>query len=112
MPSGGRRSASGNCVGADDICDGLPVSTPLQAFLDLASIGVNLVDLVIAGDSLVKANNLDPQQFWRPPPSIRGATPGVLVEPLRWYVLRWTPQWRRGSDFSSCSPGYQSRKST
>jgi hypothetical protein len=45
------------------ICDGLPVSTPVQAFLDLASIGVNLVDLVIAGDSLVKANNLDPQQF-------------------------------------------------
>jgi Protein of unknown function (DUF559) len=45
------------------ICDGLPVSTPVQAFLDLASIGVNLVDLVIAGDSLVKANNFDPQQF-------------------------------------------------
>ena len=91
------------------ICDGLSVSTPVQAFLDLASIGVNLVDLVIAGDSLVKANR---SISLRPPLSIRVATPGVLVEPLRWYVLGWTLQWRRGSDFSSCSPGYQSRKST
>jgi hypothetical protein len=45
------------------ICDGLPISTPIQAFLELASLGVNLVDLVIAGDSLVKANDLDPQLF-------------------------------------------------
>ena len=45
------------------ICDGVPISTPVQAFLDLASVGVSLVDLVIAGDSLVKANDLDPVQF-------------------------------------------------
>jgi hypothetical protein len=45
------------------ICDGVPISTPVQAFLDLASVGIGLVDLVIAGDSLVKANGLDPQQF-------------------------------------------------
>ena len=45
------------------ICDGVPISTPVQAFLELASVGVNLVDLVIAGDSLVKANKLDPQEF-------------------------------------------------
>ena len=44
-------------------CDGLAISTPVQAFLDLASVGVNLVDLVIAGDSLVKANDLDPREF-------------------------------------------------
>ena len=44
-------------------CDGVPISTPVQAFLDLASVGVNLVDLVIAGDSLVKANDLDPRQL-------------------------------------------------
>ncbi|HET6760013.1 MAG TPA: hypothetical protein VFH20_12120, partial [Propionibacteriaceae bacterium] len=42
---------------------GLPISTPMQAFLDLASIGISLIDLVIAGDSLVKANDLDPQEF-------------------------------------------------
>jgi hypothetical protein len=45
------------------IRDGVPISTPVQAFLELASVGVSLVDLVIAGDSLVKANDLDPQQF-------------------------------------------------
>jgi Protein of unknown function (DUF559) len=45
------------------ICDGVTISTPVQAFLDLASVGVSLVDLVIAGDSLLKANDLDPQHF-------------------------------------------------
>jgi hypothetical protein len=45
------------------ICGGLPISTPVQALLDLASVGVSLVDLIIAGDSLVKANDLDPVQF-------------------------------------------------
>jgi hypothetical protein len=39
---------------------GLAISTPVQAFLDLASVGVGLVDPVIAGDSLVKATKLDP----------------------------------------------------
>jgi Protein of unknown function (DUF559) len=43
--------------------DGIRMSTPAQAFLDLASIGASLVDLVIAGDSLVKANDLDPELF-------------------------------------------------
>jgi very-short-patch-repair endonuclease len=39
---------------------GLAISTPVQGFLDLASVGVSLIDLVIAGDSLVKATKLDP----------------------------------------------------
>jgi very-short-patch-repair endonuclease len=39
---------------------GLAISTPVQAFLDLASVGVSLVDLVIAGDSVVKATKLNP----------------------------------------------------
>ena len=42
---------------------GLAISTPVQAFLDLASLGVSLVDLVIAGDSLVKATRLNPASF-------------------------------------------------
>jgi very-short-patch-repair endonuclease len=41
-------------------CRGLSLSTPAQAFLDLASVGTSLVDLVIAGDSLVKATRLEP----------------------------------------------------
>ena len=43
--------------------DGISMSTPVQAFLDLASVGASLVDLVIAGDSLVRANDLDPALF-------------------------------------------------
>jgi hypothetical protein len=53
----------GNPTAQTTICDGLRISTPVQAFLDLASAGIGLVDLVIAGDSLVKANDLDPMQF-------------------------------------------------
>jgi very-short-patch-repair endonuclease len=41
-------------------CRGLAISTPVQAFCDLASVGVSLIDLVIAGDSLVKATKLEP----------------------------------------------------
>ncbi|MET1004034.1 MAG: DUF559 domain-containing protein [Propionibacteriaceae bacterium] len=55
---------------------GIWVSKPVQAFLELAAVGVNLVDLVVAGDSLVKAVRLQPEAFveaadqWRG----RGAT--------------------------------------
>jgi hypothetical protein len=37
------------------------VSTPWQAFADLASTGTDLVDLVVAGDSLVKAARIAPE---------------------------------------------------
>jgi hypothetical protein len=53
----------GSASAETTICDGIPISTPVQAFLDLASAGASLVDLVIAGDSLVRANDLDPQLF-------------------------------------------------
>jgi AbiEi antitoxin C-terminal domain len=36
---------------------GLPISTPEQTFLDLAAIGVGLVDLVVVADSLIKAGH-------------------------------------------------------
>jgi hypothetical protein len=42
---------------------GLQISTPTQAFLDLAGMGVSLVDLVIAGDSLAKATGTQPSEF-------------------------------------------------
>ena len=34
---------------------GIPLSTPEQTFIDLAAIGVNLVDLVVLGDAMLKA---------------------------------------------------------
>jgi hypothetical protein len=36
---------------------GLPISTPEQTFLDLAAIGVGLVDLVVVADGLIKAGH-------------------------------------------------------
>jgi Protein of unknown function (DUF559) len=53
----------GTEVAQTAIVDGITISTPTQAFLDLASVGASLVDLVIAGDSLTKANELDPKEF-------------------------------------------------
>lgn len=39
---------------------GLPISTPEQTFLDLAGIGVGLVDLVVVADGLIKAGHTSP----------------------------------------------------
>jgi hypothetical protein len=36
---------------------GLPISTPEQTFLDLAAVGVGLVDLVVVADGLIKAGH-------------------------------------------------------
>ena len=36
---------------------GLPISTPEQTFLDLAAIGVGLVDLVVVADGLIKTGH-------------------------------------------------------
>lgn len=42
---------------------GLPVSSPTQAFLELARLGVSLVDLVVAGDTLLKATGIERVAF-------------------------------------------------
>ena len=42
---------------------GLPVSTPEQAFLELAAVGVGLVDLVVAADSMIKAGSVTLDQL-------------------------------------------------
>lgn len=42
---------------------GLRVSSPTQAFLELARLGVSLVDLVVAGDTLVKATGIKSVAF-------------------------------------------------
>jgi very-short-patch-repair endonuclease len=51
---------------------GIPISSPTQALLDLASAGVELVDLVVAGDSLVKATGAVPADFVRAAESWNG----------------------------------------
>lgn len=40
---------------------GLPLSSPAQVFIELAAAGLNVVDLVAVGDSLVKAKVLTPE---------------------------------------------------
>jgi hypothetical protein len=42
---------------------GLPISSPVQTFLDLAGVGLSMVDLVVLGDSLVKAGRISPEQL-------------------------------------------------
>jgi len=42
---------------------GVPVSTPAQTFLDLAAVGVGLVDLVVVADGLIKAGHTSPEQL-------------------------------------------------
>jgi hypothetical protein len=41
----------------------VPVSTPAQTFLDLAAVGVGLVDLVVVADDLIKAGHTSPEQL-------------------------------------------------
>jgi very-short-patch-repair endonuclease len=41
--------------------EGMLISTPEQSFLDLASVGVGLVDLVVAADSLIKVRSTTPE---------------------------------------------------
>ena len=42
---------------------GLPVSTPTALFCELAAHGLELIDLVVLGDSLVKARRVSPRQL-------------------------------------------------
>jgi hypothetical protein len=75
---------------------GLPISTLTRAFLELASIGVSLIDLVTAGDSLVKANDLDPQEFIAAAEAFEGRNAKRARRPPRSYVQASTRQWRPG----------------
>ncbi len=42
---------------------GVPISTPEQTFLDLAAVGVGLVDLVVVADGLIKAGHTSPERL-------------------------------------------------
>jgi hypothetical protein len=51
----GVKSHLGQAVARRTLRTGIPLSTPEQTFIDLAAIGVNLVDLVVLGDAMLKA---------------------------------------------------------
>jgi hypothetical protein len=42
---------------------GLPVSTPEQTFLDLAAVGLGLIDLVVVADGMIKAGHTSPERL-------------------------------------------------
>ncbi len=42
---------------------GVPISTPEQTFLDLAAVGVGLVDLVVVADGLIKTGHTSPERL-------------------------------------------------
>ena len=42
---------------------GLPISTPEQTLLDLAGVGVKLVDLVVVADGMIKAGHTSPERL-------------------------------------------------
>lgn len=50
-------------TGAATVHRGIPISTPEQTFVELAADGLELVDLVILGDALVKAKRTTPEQL-------------------------------------------------
>jgi hypothetical protein len=51
----GVKSHLGQCDARRTLRTGIPVSTPEQTFIDLAAVGMNLVDLVVLGDAMLKA---------------------------------------------------------
>ena len=65
------------------ILRGICISTPTQAFLELASAGVSLLDLVVAGDSLVKATRTPPVAFVEAAGSWRGNHGRIAREAAR-----------------------------
>jgi hypothetical protein len=42
---------------------GLPISTPQQTLLDLAGIGIGLVELVVVADGMIKAGHTSPERL-------------------------------------------------
>ena len=51
----GVKSHVGQSEAKRTVRTGIPVSTPEQTFIDLAALGLNLVDLVVVGDAMLKA---------------------------------------------------------
>jgi len=49
--------------GGTTLRKGLPISTPEQTFLDLAGIGVGLVDLVVVADGMIKEGHTSPERL-------------------------------------------------
>lgn len=55
------------------VCDGIRVSSPEQVFCELAAAGLGLVDLVVAGDAMLRAKKASLDTLWRAVDAMAGA---------------------------------------
>lgn len=88
----GVKSHLGQEAARRTIRTGIPASTPEQTFIDLAAFGVNLVDLVVLGDAMLKAklttvptlmNAIESWARYGTRLALRAARRGVYSEPQR-----------------------------
>ena len=91
---------------------GCPMTCATQTFLDLAG-DLDLVDLVVLGDSLVRTGVATlGTTSWPPLPHTEGDVPDSLVGPPRTYDRVSTPRWSRASGCCSSSLGFLNPSST
>ena len=85
---------------------GVPISTPEQTFLDLAAVGVGLVDLVVVADGLIKAGHTSPSPANRDSSAVgRSGMHGWRAERQPWRGMVWTHHRKPGFACFSCFAG-------
>ena len=75
---------------------GISVSTPEQTFIDLAAIGLNLVDLVVFGDAMLKAKLTTIPLLIKTIEGGMATVPGSLCGRRSCCERAWTRRWRPG----------------
>jgi hypothetical protein len=78
---------------------GVPISTPEQTFLDLAAVGVGLVDLMVVADGLIKAGHTSPEQLSDAAAHWDGRDAGWRAERQHWRGKGWTHRRKPGSAY-------------
>jgi hypothetical protein len=88
---------------------GIPVSTPEQTFIDLAAIGVNLVDMVVFGDAMLKAKLTTSPTLIGAIEAWDGYGTRLALRAARLMREALTHLWRPGFGCSSSWPDCQSQ---
>jgi hypothetical protein len=85
---------------------GVPISTPEQTFLDLAVVGVGLVDVVVVANGLIKAGHTSPFRLIEAAASGTVGDAGWRAELLPWRGRVWTHHRKPGFACFSCSQAF------
>jgi len=80
---------------------GIPLSTPEQTFIDLAGVGLNLVDLVVVGDAMLKAKLTTIPILIEAIEAWQGYGTRLALRAARLIRDGWTRRWRRAYACSS-----------